>query len=47
VTLTHRVETAEAAIRIDEMRVKTDRKDRSKLSLRMTISVLKPLGSAG
>ncbi|GEM_PF-1804204 len=47
VGLTHRIETAEAAIRVDEMRVKTDRKDRSKLGLRMTISVLKPLGSAG
>ncbi len=47
VNLTHRVETAEAAIRIDEMRVKADRKDRQKLGLRMTISVLKPLGSAG
>ena len=47
VELSHRIENAEATIRVDEMRVKADRKDRSKLGLRMTISVLKPLGSAG
>ncbi len=47
VKIAHKVESSEAAMRIDELRVKTDRKDRSKLGLRMTISVLKPLGNAG
>jgi hypothetical protein len=47
VDLTYRIENAEPVIRIDEIRIKTDRKDRSKLDVRMTISVLKPLEGAG
>lgn len=38
----YRLESAEQAIRIDECRVKTDRKDRNILDLTMEIAVLKP-----
>lgn len=47
VKIAHKIESSEAAMRIDEFRVKPDRKDRSKLDLRMTVSILKPLGAAG
>ncbi len=47
VDLTWRIENAEPAIRIDELRVKVDRKDRTSLNMRMSISVLKPLEAAG
>ena len=47
VKIAHKIESSEAAMRIDEMRVKADRKERSKLDLRMTVSVLKPLGATG
>ena len=43
----HRIENAEPAIRIDELRVKADLKNRQELDLLMTISVLKPLETAG
>ena len=43
VDLMYRLESAAQAIRLNEVRVKTDRKNRELLDLRMQISVLKPL----
>jgi hypothetical protein len=39
----YRLESAPQAIRVVECRIKTDRKDRTKLDLRMEVAVLKPL----
>ena len=46
VDLMYRLEQAPQAIRINEARVKADRKNRSQLDLRMEIAVLKPLESS-
>ena len=46
VDLLYRVETAPQAIRINDMRLKANRKDRSLLDLRMELAFLKPGGEA-
>ena len=46
VDLMYRLEQAPQAIRINEARIKADRKNRSQLDLRMEIAVLKPLESS-
>ncbi len=46
VELLHRLQAAPQAIRFNEVRVKTDRKKREELDLRMEIAVLRPVGGA-
>lgn len=46
VDLLYRVETAPQAIRIRDMRLKTNRKDRTQLDLRMELAFLKPGGES-
>ncbi len=46
VELLHTLQEAPQAMRINDVRVKTDRKERSHLDIRMEIAVLKPLDDA-
>jgi hypothetical protein len=46
VDLLHRLESAPQAVRFDEVRLKTDRKEKSLLDVRIDISVLGPLEGA-
>ncbi|MEE2829056.1 MAG: hypothetical protein VX498_07705 [Myxococcota bacterium] len=43
VDLLYRFETAPQAVRIRDLRIKADRKERSQLDLRMELAILKPL----
>jgi hypothetical protein len=42
VDLLYRIETAPQAVRVTDMRIKTDRKDRSQLDLRLELAFLRP-----